>query len=470
MAGHCGPFSIGNCIGRLAGKAAGDAFDQIAKDFGASAEHATGWLWGQINTATEVHVGGPGWAKYLAITGALAAVIGVGLFVIQVIVSSLRRDPGGMGRALRGLLVAFVAGGAAIAVTQILLSATDALSNGIMQVGLGTTNWHSAGALLLGTTALGALAPATLLVVALAMLFAVGMVWVALVVRKLLLIISAVFAPVAFAGSLADVTVGWTRKWIEYTVALAFSKVILVIIFVVGLGVLDNNVGGAGAGVTQQVTQVATGLLILAVAGFAPWAAIRIVHFAGNSFADVHAHGLAVVTGAQKAVAAPQKLRDRLTPSVSNRGGPQRQQGPARSPDEEGPSSAGPVGAGGGRGPASGGSGSGAGAGAAAGANGASEAGAAEGAATGTGTGVGVAAAAAVETARAAKDAAKQAARQAQGAGAAAADAAGAGASGAGDQGPSVHGSPQPALSGPTVARRSDERPVRGPEQGGSRQ
>jgi type IV secretion system protein TrbL len=295
-------------VGKAASSAASDAFSQIAHDFASTADHVTTWLWSEMSQATAVELGGKGWGAYLGITFALAATVGAGLFLIQVIASALRRDMGGLGRAFRGLLIAFVAGGVAVSVAEILLGAADAISNGVMQVGFGTTNWTTVGDRLatLSTTSYGA---ATLLLVALFMIASTILVWLALTIRKLLLIITAVFAPVAFAGSLSDVTASWVRKWIEYTAALIFSKVILVIIFVVGLGVLDNGLGQVGNGAIQQATQLMTGLLILCLAGLAPWMAIKVVHFAGDSFHAIHAHGASAAAAANTAVMAPQKVR-----------------------------------------------------------------------------------------------------------------------------------------------------------------
>ena len=73
-------------------------------------------------------------------------------------------------------------------------------------------------------------------------------VYAALVVRKVLIVMTAVFAPLAFAGSLADITVAWTRRWVELTLALIFSKVVLVLIFVLGYFMLVGGAGQAGSG------------------------------------------------------------------------------------------------------------------------------------------------------------------------------------------------------------------------------
>jgi hypothetical protein len=296
-----------DCLTSAASSVAGDAFAAIARDFGKAADAAINWLWGQLSSATAVHLGGHGFQVDLGIVTAITAVVAVGLFIIQLIASTLRRDPGGLARAAKGLFVAFIAGGAAIAVTNLLLRAVDSLSAGVVQVAMGTSIDGMGHALLTGTQILQVGNPAAMMLFSLAAIAAVVIVWFALMVRKVLIVVSAVFAPLAFAGSLADITVSWTRKWIEIMVALIFSKLLLVIVFVVGWAVLDGGAGRTGSGAGQNVTQTAAGLLILGVAGLAPWMALRLVHFSGDQFHHIHAMATSATSGAQVAVSAPQK-------------------------------------------------------------------------------------------------------------------------------------------------------------------
>ena len=304
------PTSYGSCASDVVKSTAGDAFHSIAESFGQAADHAVNWLWGQMNSATAVHLGGRGFDLELGITAAIAGTVAVGLFVIQIIQSVLRREAGGLARAGKGLLIAFLGGAVAIGVVNLLLAATDSLSDGVVKVATGT-NIAGLGKLILGTTALTSTVTgsASLLLLSLACIVATMIVYFALVIRKVLIVVTAVFAPLAFAGSLADITVSWTRRWIETTVALVVSKLILVLIFVAGYGILIEGVGQAGSGVTQKITQVIAGILVLSLAGFAPWVALKIVHFTGDHAQQLHslgssAAGGAVVTGrmAQRAV------------------------------------------------------------------------------------------------------------------------------------------------------------------------
>ena len=289
-------FSLGSCVGNIAKSVAGDAFDSIAKSFGHAAQSTTQWLWAQINTATAVHLGGPGFSTVFGMVAAIAGTVAVGLFVIQIIQSLLRREPAGLGRAIRGLLVAFIAGGVSVAVVNLLLAATDALCTALVQTAVGTDP-AGLGRLVLGSSATAALVgmvadpggAAGVLLLALGILVAVVIVYVALVIRKVLIVVTAVFAPLAFAGSLADITVAWTRRWIEFTLALIFSKLILILIFIIGYLMLIKGVGEAGSGVTQEITQIVSGVIVLALAGFAPWLALKVVHFTGDHASQLHA-------------------------------------------------------------------------------------------------------------------------------------------------------------------------------------
>ena len=109
---------------------------------------------------------------------------------------------------------------------------------------------------------------------------------------------AAVLAPLAFAGATADITRAWVRRWIEFVAAMIVSKLLLVIILSIGVAVL-NGAGQSGAGVGQTVTQLAGGSLILLLGGLAPWVAIRMFHFAGDTLHSAHATARQASVGAQ---------------------------------------------------------------------------------------------------------------------------------------------------------------------------
>lgn len=297
------PWNPLDCPGNVVRTVAGDAFESIAQRFGQLADAAITWLWRQVSAASAVELDGPGLTGQLRVVLIITGVIAVGLFALQISASALRRDMGGLGRGLKGVVVAFIGGGAAIGVTNALLAATDSLSDGIVMAATGGTMEELGRALV----ATGAIQSATanasgILLLSLFALVATIAVWAALMVRKVLIVVSAVFAPVAFAGSISDLTVAWTRRWIETTLALIVSKLLLVIIFVVGLEVLLGGAGRAGTGVGQSVTQVVSGLLVLLVAGTAPLLALKLVHWSGGQFHHLHSLATTSTGGVHRTV------------------------------------------------------------------------------------------------------------------------------------------------------------------------
>lgn len=282
------------------------AFTRVADSFSEVAMKATTWLWEQINDATTLDLQDPKLLHEVATTAAIAGVLCLGLFVIQVITSALRREPGGLTRALSGLAVSFVGSALAIAATRTLLGVVDALSAGYVQRTLGT-NVEGLGQKFAFAQLANVQAPAATLLLSLVILIAVVMVWVAMMVRKMVLIIAAVLAPLAFAGATADITRAWVRRWIEFVCAMVVSKLLLVIILSIGLAVF-NGAGQDGTGAGQGATQLAAGSLILMMGGFAPWMAIRMFSFAGDTIHAAHATVGQATAGGQAVIAAPQKV------------------------------------------------------------------------------------------------------------------------------------------------------------------
>ena len=159
------------------------------------------------------------------------------------------------------------------------------------------------------------------------------MVWAAMMTRKMMILIAAVLAPLAFSGATADITRSWVRRWVEFVAAMIASKLLLVIILSVGVSVLDGA-GQAGSGPTQAFTQLSAGSLILLMGGLSPWVAIRMFHFAGDTLYAAHATAAQGSAGARSVVAAPRKVTSvqsqarLLTSSISGQtawgGGPAR--------------------------------------------------------------------------------------------------------------------------------------------------
>ena len=102
---HCITHPVGcatGAVGSVASGVAGDVFDTVAQDFAQFAEHATTWVWKELDSATAVKLSGASWNGVLQVTVEIGVLVCVAMLLLQVIVCALRQDFGGMGRACGG--------------------------------------------------------------------------------------------------------------------------------------------------------------------------------------------------------------------------------------------------------------------------------------------------------------------------------------------------------------------------------
>ncbi|NMR19199.1 hypothetical protein [Cellulomonas fimi] len=279
------------------GRAFLDAAEQVAQASYRSLDETTGidltaaWFRGNV-----------------AVIAAVALPVVVGLFVVQVLTSVLRREPGGLARAVVGVGKALVGSALALAVTQLALSAVDGIcafiaASADTTVSAAVSRFFDFVAM---STVLG---PGLQLVVGFLLIVGLIALWGVMVFRKAALLLIAVFAPIAFAGSAWDQTRIWTRRWLEIVAALVFCKVAIVVVFVVGASAFAG-VGPTTTGQTtapaagQGLSDVLVGLLLLSIAVLAPWLTWRFLHWSGMEAAAVMNSAVAaspVTTGARTA-------------------------------------------------------------------------------------------------------------------------------------------------------------------------
>ena len=274
-----------------------------------------------LDATTSIDLSASWFRANVAVIAAITLPVLVGLFVVQVIGSVLRREPGGLGRAVLGVGKALIGASLALAVTQLALTAVDEVC-AYIAASAGMT--VSAAAAQFFDFALLASGPSPVLqmLIGLALIVGFFLLWGVMLFRKAALILIAVFAPVAFAGSAWDQTRVWTRRWLEIVAALVFSKVVIVVVFVVGASAFsgvgpatgDGTAAAAPSSGAEGLSDVLVGILLLSIAVFAPWLTWRFVHWSGMEAASVMNSAVAAnpVTrgarsaGAQTRVAAQQ--------------------------------------------------------------------------------------------------------------------------------------------------------------------
>ena len=78
--------------------------------------------------------------------------------------------------------------------------------------------------------------------------------------------------------------------------------------------------GSTGTGAAQGITQTVRGILILALAGFAPWMAIRMAHFAGHHLEGMYAMAGGATAGAAAVQSMARPVGAAMMPGASTAG------------------------------------------------------------------------------------------------------------------------------------------------------
>src|SRR3546814_3617046 len=81
-------------------------------------------------------------------------------------------------------------------------------------------------------------------------------VWISLLVRKALLLVAIVFAPIALAGASWDQTRGWIGKWATFVIALILSKLVLVVIFLLATAQVSAPIDADLQSVSEPIAGV----------------------------------------------------------------------------------------------------------------------------------------------------------------------------------------------------------------------
>ena len=297
--GTCpGPVSfVCDLTSNAAGSASTAASDYVLGGLGAAFIRAAAQVGqmavGALDSTTSIDLTASWFRANVAVIAAITLPVLVGLFVVQVTGSVLRREPGGLVRAVVGVAKALLGAGVALALTQLALTAVDEVC-AYIAAAAGVPVVVAAGEFFAFAALLSGLSPALQILIGLALTAGFLLLWGVLLFRKAALVLIAVFAPVAFAGSAWDQTRVWTRRWLEIVAALVFCKVVIVVVFVVGASAFTGTgpvtaqpTAGSTPGITETLSNALVGLLLLTIAVFAPWLTWRFVHWSGMEAATV---------------------------------------------------------------------------------------------------------------------------------------------------------------------------------------
>lgn len=332
----CG--AVDGAVGGVGKSAANLVLDAIGGAFVAAADQVSSIALQALDATTQIDLNASWFRQNLAVIAAVTLPIVLGLFLLQVMGSVLRREPGGLGRAVAGLAKAMFGATVAVAVTQLALLATDEICAFIAASAhttvLGAAQRFFKLTWLAGPTA----GPVLQMVLGIAIIIGSMLLWAVLLFRKTAVLVVAVFAPIAFAGAIWDQTRGWTRRWVEVMASLVLCKIVIVVVFVLGASAFaSNGTTQSTSGVTSQpgttsLSDLLVGLMLLSVAVFAPWMTWQFVHWSGiEAGASLHGHMAATpLPGAVRSTAATTKFMAQSAATSAALGGAAAGAGAAR--------------------------------------------------------------------------------------------------------------------------------------------
>ena len=283
--------SVCDAVGEGAASLVAAPFDWLAQAMGAAA----GWLfeavWSVFDTTTLVDVTRPGYISVYNLLFGIAVFVMLIFFCLQLITGLIRRDPTALTRAALGLAKSVLGSFVVITLTALMLEVVDQLCIGIVQAAGETTESMgdkiallAAGLVGINIAAPGVGAIITIFMAGLA-ITAAAIVWLSLLVRKALLLVAVVFAPLAFSGASWDASRGWIGKWAMFVVALICSKLVLVVMFLVAITQVSAPIDADIASVSVPIA----GIVLMAMAAFAPYLTYKFIAFVG--FDMYHAIG-----------------------------------------------------------------------------------------------------------------------------------------------------------------------------------
>ena len=282
-------------------------FDWLAEALGRTA----GWMfesvWEVFATTTFVDVTSGQFTRVYNILFGVAVFVMLGFFLLQVIGGMVRREPAALTRAALGLAKSILGSFVALTLLAVALEVTDQLCVGIVRAA--GTNLEEMGgriALLaggLGTIAIPAPGVAVMVTIFISVL-AIGaavIVWLSLLIRKALLLVAIVFAPIALSGSSWDHTRSWAGRWAGFVIALILSKVVLVVIFLLATAQVSAPIDAD----LKSISEPVTGVVLMLVAGFAPYMTYKAISFMGF---DMY-HSMSAEQEAKSALNRPIPIR-----------------------------------------------------------------------------------------------------------------------------------------------------------------
>ncbi|MER7702414.1 ATP-binding protein [Kitasatospora sp. NPDC097605] len=275
----------------------------IAKSMGELAASAVDLAAKAVDQTTAIDLSAPWFRDNYQLILPIGLILTVGTFCAQLILAAWRRDERALAQAAWGTMTGVLFSFGAISLTAVAVTVVDALSAGLFKAA--NTSVDDAIRRLVKVSQLGAMFP---LGWAIPSLVAVGcavgafLYWAVMVARKVGVLVLVALAAFAGAGGGWEVAKRWRRGWIEATATLVVSKLLMTVVFLVGVSAIGKTDAKDGLG---ALSDAMAGIVIMALVLLCPYAVYKFVHWATDSGGHDDLHrtgvaGMAVAAGAAK--------------------------------------------------------------------------------------------------------------------------------------------------------------------------
>ncbi|MGI5479353.1 SCO6881 family protein [Streptomyces lavendofoliae] len=270
------------------GKAIGD---WMAKSAGELAAAAADLAAKAVNTTTKVDLNAGWFRDNYEMLLPLGLVLLVATFCAQLVRAAVRRDGQALTQAFTGTMSGVLFAFCAIAFTTVAVEVVDAISDGLFKAA--SLDIESAVRRIVKVSQIGALAGLGWLVPVVAGLgAAIGafLYWCVMMVRKVGILVMVTLAIFASAGGGWEVARRWRKGWIEATATLVVSKLLMTVIFVLGIAAMGKTEAKDGIG---ALADVMSGIVIMVLVLLCPYAVFKFVHWAadGTDGESIHRAG-----------------------------------------------------------------------------------------------------------------------------------------------------------------------------------
>lgn len=272
--------AIGNWMAKSSGELAAVAADLAAK---------------AVNSTTNVDLNAGWFRDNYELILPIGLVLLVATFCAQLIRAAVRRDGQALTQAFTGTASGVLFSFAAVALTTVALEVVDALSEGLFAAANSSvddavrrivkiseiTSLSGFGWMLPTLTALGAALGAFLY-------------WGVMMVRKVGILVLVTLAIFAGAGGGWEAARRWRKGWIEATATLVVSKLLMTIVFLLGISAMGRSDTKDGL---SALADVMAGIIVMLMVLLCPYATFKFVHWAaeGSDGESLHRAGSAGV-------------------------------------------------------------------------------------------------------------------------------------------------------------------------------